>query len=134
MDLNSGLLDGLTRRSAGLPGASGVRYIYVTGSTNHHGCPCCEGAWYTWNNLLTLTLLDGDLAPVPDAHFAVNLERLHLNTFDPCLFLDYQVFVARTTVTNPKKDQLFVLVDGFVASIMSLAARRVAAPPWEKGG
>jgi len=128
-DLDGRLLDDLTGRSRDLPGADRVRYIMVARSTNHHQCPRRAGVEYRWRNWLTASLLDESLAPVPGAHVAVNLERLYIDAPDPRVFLDYQLFAARTTRANPKKDQLFVLAAGFVrTTILPIALRRVASP------
>ena len=128
-DLDERLLDDLTGRSRDLPGADRVRYVMVARSTNHHKCPRPAGVAYRWRNWLTAALLDESLAPVPGAHVAVNLERLYIDAPDPRVFLDYQLFAARTTRANPKKDQLFVLAAGFVrTTILPIALRRVASP------
>jgi len=137
-DLDDRLLDDLTGRSRGLSGADRVRYVQVARSSSHHFCAgeIVTGVRAPLRNWLTVALLDADLAPVvPDAHVAVDLERLYVDGWDPRVLLDFQIFAARTTTTNPKKDQLFVTAAGYSKThILPIALRRVASPTEDRSG
>jgi len=123
--------------------ADKVKYLSVARGSNFHNCGA--SMMRRMNNptkeyaLLSLSLLDDDLQPIPGASASVNVAGAILpsrcyNKGMMERFQDYHIYAARTTKGNAKKDQLFLIASDVSSYIFPLDIRRVPAPTNDASG
>ena len=104
-------------------------YIRAQRSTNHHACGVSlkkRHETIAEQCLVAISLLDKDLQAIPDAELVVNLDWYIINRHVHsekqryrsdygaynCQMNDVAIIAQRSTKTNSKKDQLFLLFSG----------------------
>mmetsp|Transcript_5615 Transcript_5615/g.8523 ORF Transcript_5615/g.8523 Transcript_5615/m.8523 type:complete len:714 (-) Transcript_5615:635-2776(-) len=109
--------------------ADRVMYIRTQRSTNHHACGVNMRKIHKTiaeQCFVAISLLDKDLQAIPDAELVVNMDWYIINRhvrFDHqryrsdygaynCQINDVALIAQRSTKTNSKKDQLFLLFSG----------------------
>jgi hypothetical protein len=123
--------------------ADKVKYLSVARGSNFHNCGA--SMMRRMNNptkeyaLLSLSLLDDNLQPIPGASASVNVAGAILPSgcYNKAMmeyFQDYHIYAARTTKGNVKKDQLFLIASDVKSYIFPLDIRRVPAPTNDASG
>jgi len=108
--------------------ADRVMYIRTQRSTNHHACGVSlkkRHETIAEQCFVAISLLDKDLQAIPGAELVVNLDWYIVNRHVPpewryksengaynCQMNDVAIIAQRSTKTNSKKDQLFLLFSG----------------------
>jgi hypothetical protein len=109
-----------------------VQYIFIARASNLHSC--VKGTKKMQNptkeqSFLSITLLDSDLNPIENASVIVSpMHAMMPSCYQKSrlsYFQDYQVIAARSTKSNPKKDQLFLFASDKASYMFPMDLRRV---------